>query len=251
VYGDDYFRSGGAGYPDYLADSELLRGRGRRYADLVRRFTGPPGRVLDVGAAAGFLLAGVRDRGWSGEGVEPNDRMAAHGREKLGLTIHTGTLETATPTGPFDLVNFVQVVAHFPDPLAAFRAADRVTRPGGHWLVETWNCDSLTARVWGEGWHEYSPPSVLHWFGKRSLRRALGRLGYRQVGCGTPQKWISAVHAKSLLRHTLAGRPAGRAVLAAANLIPDRLSIPYPSEDLFWAVFRKESEQRPDLGDVA
>jgi SAM-dependent methyltransferase len=195
--------------------------------------------MLDVGAAAGFLLDGFRQAGWTGEGVEPNDRMAAHAREVLGLSVHTGTLESLGLSGTFDLISLIQVVAHFPDPMAAFRVADRVTRPGGHWLIETWNSESLTAKVWGRGWHEYSPPSVLHWFSRASLRAALRSLGYRQVGIGTLGKWLSVGHAKSLLRHTLAGSAVGRVVNAAASLLPDRLALPYPSEDLFWAVFRK------------
>jgi hypothetical protein len=63
---------------------------------MLKRFT-PPGSVLDVGAAAGFLLAGLRQIGWSGSGVEPNDRMAEHARSQLGLNVRTGTLESLPP----------------------------------------------------------------------------------------------------------------------------------------------------------
>ena len=76
VYGDDYFQGGGAGYRDYLSESRLLRAHGRRYGRLLKRFA-PAGEVLDVGAAAGFLLQGLLDEGWQGEGLEPNDRMAS------------------------------------------------------------------------------------------------------------------------------------------------------------------------------
>ena len=36
-YSDDYFDGGGAGYTDYLAQEELIRSCGRRYADIVKR----------------------------------------------------------------------------------------------------------------------------------------------------------------------------------------------------------------------
>jgi len=239
VYGDQYFTGGGAGYADYLAEAELLRARGRRYARLLHRWITPPGRLLDVGAAAGFLLAGFCDQGWTGEGVEPNERMATHARTVLGLSVEATTLEAAQLDRHYDLVSFIQVVAHFPDPLKAFQRADQLTRPGGFWLIETWNSESLTARILGQNWHEYSPPSVLHWFSRRSLRRVLLQLGYRQVGIGTLGKWLNAGHAKSLLQHKLAGTIAGRLVNRVATLFPDHLVIPYPSEDLFWAVFQK------------
>ena len=57
VYADDYFMGDGAGYPDYLAQGGLLVSHGKRYARLLSRHMGP-GSVLDVGAAAGFILKG-------------------------------------------------------------------------------------------------------------------------------------------------------------------------------------------------
>lgn len=234
VYGDAYFSGGGAGYPDYLGEAELLIRHGERCARIVAPHAHGPGRVLDVGAAAGFILKGFANEGWEGVGVEPNAAMAAHGREVLGLDVRTGTLESSAIMGMFDLVSFVQVVAHFRDPLAAFRRADAMTLPGGLWLVETWDCSSMTARLLGRAWHEYSPPSVLHWWTPRLLGETLGSLGYRQLATGTPHKWLGAGHAKSLLRHKLGALPW------FANALPDSLALPYPSEDLFWAVYRKE-----------
>ena len=233
VYGDSYFHGGGAGYPNYLSDGNLLRSHGRRYGKLLTCFH-RPGRLLDVGTAAGFLLQGMADSGWTGEGVEPNAAMAGYGCDRLGLTVHHGTLDTAELAGRFDAVAFIQVLAHLPDPPATFRRADALTEPGGVWLIETWDCASRTARLLGSAWHEYSPPSVLHWWSPPVLNRTLAELGYRLRGTGKPQKWIGLRHAKSLLMHKYGGI-AGR-LLAA---IPDGLALPYPSEDLFWSVYEK------------
>jgi hypothetical protein len=65
IYADSYFYGGGAGYPDYLAEAQLLRRQGQRYAALLKCYT-PPGQMLDVGAAAGFVLQGFQDAGWQG-----------------------------------------------------------------------------------------------------------------------------------------------------------------------------------------
>ena len=235
IYSDDYFHGGGAGYPDYLGESELLSRHGRRSGERLARFH-RPGRLLDVGAAAGYLMRGMADGGWVPEGIEPNAAMAEYGRRELGLTVHTGTLDTVRPAGLFDAVAFIQVLAHLPDPMASFRRADDLTKPGGVWLVETWDCTSRTARMLGSSWHEYSPPSVLHWWSPRVLRRTLGRFGYRLRGTGKPQKWIGLRHAKSLLLHKSGSGLAG----GLLRRIPEGLALPYPSEDLFWAVFEKD-----------
>lgn len=79
VYGDAYFNGGGAGYDDYAADRELLVRRGGKYGQILKKLGGS-GKLLDVGAAAGYLMEGFQKEGWEVSGVEPNDAMAAAGR---------------------------------------------------------------------------------------------------------------------------------------------------------------------------
>jgi SAM-dependent methyltransferase len=241
VYGDDYFFGGGAGYRDYLSEAPLLRAHGQRYAGLLRRFL-PPGDLLDVGTAAGFILQGFVDRGWRGVGLEPNPRLSAYARDALGLNVTCGTLEGFRRTQQYDVVCLLQVVAHFVSPAASFAAVAESVRPGGYCLIETWNRDSWTARLLGRHWHEYNPPSVLHWFSPAGLRQALERVGLREVARGRPRKWLAAGHAKSLLRHQCQGCWYGRLLQPGLALFPDRLSLPYPAEDLFWVLFQKSGQ---------
>ncbi len=237
VYGDGYFSGGEAGYSNYLAEEKLLRAAGRRYARLLAAHR-PPGRLLDVGCAAGFVLSGFVDEGWSGVGVEPNASMVAHGRA-AGLDLRVGTLETVDEPGGFDLISIVQVMAHFVSPMDALAAAARLTRPGGYWLIETWNRESWTRRLFGEKWHEYSPPSVLQWFSPESLTTAAARFGMELAARGRPAKWLHSDHAAELVRHKLAGGPLEPVARMATKLIPRGLPIPYPAEDLFWVLYRR------------
>lgn len=249
IYGDDYFFGGGAGYDNYFSEGELLTRHGRRYAEILARH-GPPGTVLDVGAAAGFILRGLIDAGWQGQGLEPNRTMAARGLSDVGVHISCGTLEDAFEEDPsggvadrssYDLITIIQVVAHFYDLDRAFRRASSLTRPGGLWLIETWNRNSLTARVLGRWWHEYSPPSVVRWFDPDELARVVARYGFREIDRGRPIKMIRASHAKAILLHKLPFRVVQRVSAAAMRTIPDHLTLPYPAEDLFWALYRKEA----------
>lgn len=235
VYGDEYFTGGGAGYSDYLQEGEMLHGRGVWYAKRLKKHLAT-GRMLDVGAAAGFILKGFTDEGWQGLGVEPNDSMAAHGRQTLGLEIATAGFETFTTNKKFDLISMIQVVAHFQEPRTAFEKARELVAHQGHLLIETWNRESLTARLFGKNWHEYSPPSVLQWFSQNGLTDFLGTLGLEIVSHGHPPKKISGEHAKSLLRYRLGDRSALNSLV---SLIPDKINFPYPAEDLFWALYKK------------
>ncbi len=231
-YDDSYFNGGGAGYSNYSAESDMLRNRGRMYAAKLEPFT-KPGKMLDVGAAAGYILQGFIESGWTGTGLEPNASMATYGSTQPGIDIRQGSLESLDTNERFDLISMVQVAAHFYDAKLAFQKAYDLLDPGGLLLIETWDRSSVSARIFGKNWHEYSPPSVLHWFSKNGLTVFLSDLGFERVAGGRPSKKISGGHVRSLLKYRLGD-------YFLLKLIPEKVNFPYPSEDLFWALFRKQ-----------
>lgn len=237
-YSDSYFFNGQAGYSDYLSEKRLLIARGRRYAQKIGRFG--TARILDIGSAAGYLLRGFIDEGWSGMGVEPNATMARYARAKLGLNVATTTYENFETDERFDLVTMFQVVSHFADPRLAVEKASEMLLPGGLLLIETWDRLSMVARVCGENWHEYNPPTVRHWFSRTGLDGLGRQFGLVNIRSGKMVKWISAGYAKSILRHNLPKDRHRGYVNRFAELMPSSLSIPYPGDDLFWAVFQKD-----------
>jgi SAM-dependent methyltransferase len=240
TFDDTYFSDGGAGYPGYLNEGDILRERGRRYARILARHL-PAGRMLDVGCAAGFILRGFLDYGWSGRGLEPNRAMVEFGRRR-GLDLECGMLEDYRSEEQFDLIAMLQSIMHLYDLRRACEAAAALTKPGGFWLVEAFNPYSLTARLMGKYWHDYNPPSVLHWFSPGVLRVLLARYGLEQVAGGRAPKSISAAPAKSILRFKLGGSTGvRRAALSILAAVPDAVAIPYPGDDIYWALFRKRS----------
>ncbi len=239
IYDADYFSGGGAGYKDYLRESTLLREHGRRYGALLARYQ-RPGAILDCGAAAGFLLRGYVDTGWTGCGLEPNAKMAKYGREGLGVDVRQGRLEELGDVKRFEAISLVQVVAHITELDKALANIARALKFGGVVLVETWNVASITARLFGSAWHEWSPPSVLRIFSPQALARAFKRHDLSPIAYGRPQKNILAHHAKSILTYKLPKplQPLASTVLGA---IPDGIKIRYPADDLFWTIFRQDS----------
>jgi SAM-dependent methyltransferase len=238
TYGDNYFTGGGAGYSNYLSEGPLLRAAGRRYGRLIARHT-EPGGILDVGAAAGFVLKGFEDCGWRGTGVEPNATMAGYARNVLGIRVVAGDLESARFNEEFDAVSIIQVIGHLRDPLEALRITARLVRSGGFVLIESWNRGSLTARAFGRRWHEYSPPTVLHWFSLAGLCRLGGAAGLEVVKRGRPLKMLNGGHTRSLLKYKLSNRPLGTAASRLLDLLPGQMPMIYPFDDIFWLLLRK------------
>jgi hypothetical protein len=132
-------------------------------------------------------------------------------------------------------VLLIQVIAHLLDLNKSLSNLRQLVRPDGRVLIETWNQESFTARLLGKRWHEYSPPSVLHWFTPQRLANLMREFGFEQETTGRTVKWISVRHALSLLqKDRMQDGKRG-----SSTRIPSTWKIPYPSEDLFWSLFRR------------
>lgn len=238
IYADDYFFGGGAGYEDYLKESDLLEQQGKRYAALLGKHL-LPGKLLDVGCAAGFLQAGFEKSGWSTTGLEPNGSMVSHARHQLGLNVLQGSLEDAHDLEHFDAICLIQVIGHFHNLSRAIETVSGLTRYGGLCLIEYWRMDSWIARLLGRNWHEYSPPSVLHWFSRASLDELMRRHDFEPIESGKPKKYISAGHAASLLEHVLRSVPGNKILTKPMRLLPENAKLRYPAFDLEWRLYRK------------
>src|SRR5918999_2653184 len=65
--------------PAYVSQ---LQARERTFAaslEEIERAAGRPGKLLDIGTAAGAFVAAAKERGWDAEGCEPNHWLADFG----------------------------------------------------------------------------------------------------------------------------------------------------------------------------
>lgn len=186
VYDEGYWRSPAArerGYGDYRADAELYRETYRRRWAVLAPHLGAPGRVLDVGCAAGFFLEVARAKGWDVFGFEPSDAIRATAAAALGAERVRGgrLLEAGFERASFDLVTLWDVLEHTPDPPGTLRAVAELAKPSGTLVVETQNVASLAARLLGRRWQHYKHAEHLHHFHAGTLARALELGGWRVV----------------------------------------------------------------------
>ena len=196
--------------------------------------------MLDVGAAAGFLLKGFTNNGWTGMGIEPNVKMTEYANNNLGLKVINGTIEDFTSDKQYDLITMIQVISHFYDINKALTNASKLTKKDGFWLIETWNKNSLSAKIFYNKWHEYNPPSVIRWFSKSMLTNYMSEFGFKLVLSKHTIKWINGRHAKNIIEYNLGKNMAKYNVIAkAVNLIPDGFKFPYLADDLFYALYQK------------
>jgi 2-polyprenyl-3-methyl-5-hydroxy-6-metoxy-1,4-benzoquinol methylase len=97
----------------------------------LQRLRPERGRLLDVGCWTGEFLNFARAVGWDPVGIELSTKAAAFARSKE-LPVHCTTLEAAPfPTDHFDVVTFLDVLEHLPEPAKELALARSLLKPGG------------------------------------------------------------------------------------------------------------------------
>jgi SAM-dependent methyltransferase len=223
VYDEGYWRSSAPkdrGYGDYRRDAPLYLATYRRRLSVVRRHFARPGRVLDVGCAAGYFLSVMKDEGWDVTGIEPSDAIRPHAEDRLGPgRVHGGFLgEVPLPEGSFDLVTMWDVIEHIPDAVGAARAVRRLLAPGGRFLIETQDVRSLAARALGKRWQHYKHAEHIYHFDRRTIADLLARAGFRVL---ENRPWLGG---KYVSLGFVAERAGRLHPLAAALCAPLRLA---------------------------
>jgi 2-polyprenyl-3-methyl-5-hydroxy-6-metoxy-1,4-benzoquinol methylase len=133
--------------------------------------------VLDVGCAAGALLAMLKDRGWTVYGVEISGLQAAFCRER-GLDVSTLPLEENNfPCQCFDAVLASHVIEHLNNPKSFVREAGRILKSKGRLYITTPNIAGLQGRLFGSRWRS-AIFDHLYLFSVRTLRMLLEKEGF-------------------------------------------------------------------------
>jgi SAM-dependent methyltransferase len=182
LYSVEYFEGEqSTGYPGYRSDQEIIVKNFRDRLQWIARFAPPRPRLLDVGAAYGFLLKAARDMGWDAEGVEIAPDCAAEAARISGAPVLAGDFLSVKLRPGFDVIVMLDVIEHMRDPLACVRRAYELLAPGGHLVIETGDHASPWARLLGERWYFLDPPQHLFYFSKRGLDWLLSRAGFAPV----------------------------------------------------------------------
>jgi SAM-dependent methyltransferase len=92
----------------------------------------PRGQLLEIGCGMGQFLVAARTEGYQVQGMEPDATCASYVRKTLGIPVEEAFIENSQlPGASFDVVYHIDLLSHFPDPVAALRAMAKRLRPNG------------------------------------------------------------------------------------------------------------------------
>lgn len=183
IYGAHYYDAWG------LHDEEqTVAGLKKRTFKYVLNKIGahaPSAKLLDCGAATGFLLDVAVELGYQPYGLELSDFGAKAIADKFGADrVFCGELPNATfadaRRGDFDVVTMCDYIEHVRDPRQTLELAREWLGPKGTLAITTPDAGSPSRRVLGNGWTHYKIEHLFY-FNKRNLERLLKDVGFSSV----------------------------------------------------------------------
>jgi 2-polyprenyl-3-methyl-5-hydroxy-6-metoxy-1,4-benzoquinol methylase len=167
--------------PEYEEESG---GRGKNFRRILRslgNIHSQRGTLLDVGAATGILMSLAREKGWDTEGIEPSSWAVRVAKDKYGLTLLEGSLETVPlKSQAYTAITLVDFIEHIPHPKEALIKLHEALKPGGTVCLVTPDLHSFAARAMGKVWWHFRP-GHLSYFTKKSLLFLLEGTGFRAI----------------------------------------------------------------------
>ena len=167
--------------PNYVSQ---LQARERTFAaalEEIERANGEPGRLLDIGTAAGAFVAMAVSKGWQAEGCEPNRWLAEWGAKHYGIRIRQGAVfDQPYAEASFDVITMWDVIEHTPNPRLILERCHSLLRPGGLLVVNYPDIGSWIARVLGRRWL-FLTSVHLYYFDRTTMRQLLESTGFATV----------------------------------------------------------------------
>lgn len=177
IYGKHYYDAWGL-QQDKEAVEALKRGT---FTRVIRGIGGlrPGAKVLDCGAATGFLMGVAKDLGYEPYGVELSEYGAQQIAERFGKDrVHNGHLEDAKfADGMFEAIFMCDFLEHVRDPETILKKAHALLAPGGKIAISMPRVGSATNRAMGLKWTHYKTEH-LYYFSIENLRMLLSKMGF-------------------------------------------------------------------------
>jgi SAM-dependent methyltransferase len=183
IYGEHYYKAWGL-QTDEQAVEQMKRSTFER---VLRGIGSGRGRLLDCGAATGFLMGVAKDMGYDPYGVEISEFGASKIAGRFGKDhAFQGHLEDAPfAKGFFEVITMCDFLEHVRDPARVLLLA-----PGGRIALTVPHVGSLSQRTMGMRWTNYKVEH-LYYFGKKNLETLLEKNGFRRYRARTLLKTMN------------------------------------------------------------
>lgn len=136
--------------------------------------------VLDFGCGSGAILAQLKKKGHSVEGIEICKECRDSAKIKYGLDIYEN-LEAANFSKKFDVIIMKSVLEHLITPNKYIQKLSNFLKKEGILIIKLPNIESLDFKKLGLNWRIACPPVHLNYFNKTNICLFLEQFGYKVI----------------------------------------------------------------------
>lgn len=152
----------------------------RHHLDLVQHYQNS-GRLLEIGAGAGYFLDEARKRGFECHGLEFNPIQRGFITDHLLIDCEQTSLgESSYLNQKFDLVYHCDVISHFYNPIDELGLMNQVLNIGGYMAFETGNIAEMD-NEYLDYITRFQYPDHLFFYGVKNLECLLEKTGFELV----------------------------------------------------------------------
>jgi len=194
-------------FSHYQTDSDIQTVRAMKRDTYGRQFLRLPApetfggqrRLLDCGAATGYLAELAKEAGWDSFAIEISEFGARACSLLLGTDrVYRGEVKdssfAANPEGHFEVITMFDFIEHVRDPRAVLTWARKRLSPGGVLLLTTPQTGSISWHLMRRDWFHYVDEH-LWFFSPQSIRALLDQTGFNIVGMHALQKAVTVGYA--------------------------------------------------------
>lgn len=163
------------------------------------------GILLDIGCGHGWFIQAARRAGWNVAGVDLSTIAVDYAREKLGLHVVRGSLESVELSlQNYAVVTMWHSLEHMIYPIEALKKVRSLLKPGGLILIAVPNVNCLGQRRQGRNWVWLQQPFVHIWhFSTQTIQMVLEKSGFEVISVETRDTWNAQYLYDGILRHKL------------------------------------------------
>jgi SAM-dependent methyltransferase len=179
------------GWLDYDAE-EPTRQKNAAYRLVETEALFPAGqklKILKIACGYGTFIKHARDAGHDATGIDFSKVMVAATKDRYDVTlVHANFMEHDFGDERYDVVLFYGAINNFQKPVEVGRKVLEILNPGGYYLTNFVEQDSIIERVQGAGFWLYRPPVVGLWKAA-PFADAHTALGFKLIGIRQDIQW--------------------------------------------------------------
>jgi SAM-dependent methyltransferase len=194
-YGKDYFINSDSvqkGYEHYFDSRNNIWKTFSRRMNIIEKHFKNPGKVLDIGCAAGFFLEVAKKRGWEVRGVDISKLCTEYAKNHLGITVDNELFANVEYRNEnFDLITMWDYLEHSIRPKEDMEKAYKLLENNGLLVIAVPDVDSFPSRFFKSNWIGIKLDEHFYYFSRKILVKKLEEIGFDVIMTGYAGKYVS------------------------------------------------------------